>query len=233
MRIAATGPRPPSKKFTSRATTPISPPPTATGPAKPLRSDTLPLPCLAIQRICSRVLFLPLVDQIPGHGLVPTLLRSRPWPTCSRDEGGPCATDNTITFGSMEGRYIPMPVLEVQTPLKRFQRWVKLSQPNAYDKPTKQEYTLVTVAVLFAPVILAFASVYIFFQPEFLTLRPGKRVLFVIVLPFLFPAAYCYVIFGDLLWPLVKRVWLRAQLMRKAERAVRELMNELQVTRNS
>ena len=132
-----------------------------------------------------------------------------------------------VTFGSMEGRYIPFPELEVQTPMKRFQRWVKLSTPNAFDKPTVQEYTLVTIAVLFAPVTLGFASVYIFFQPEFLTLRPGKRVLFVIVLPFLFPAAYCYVVFGDLLWPLVKRVWLRARLMQKAERAVRGLMNEL------
>ena len=127
----------------------------------------------------------------------------------------------------MEGRYIPMPVPEVQTPLKRFQNWMKLSQPNAYDKPTEQEYTLITVGVLFAPLILAFSSVYIFTQPEFLTLRPGKRVLFVLVLPFLFPAAYCYVLTKDMLWPMVKRVWLRARIMRKADRAVRELMNEL------
>ena len=126
----------------------------------------------------------------------------------------------------MEGRYIPFPVLKVETPLKRFQRWVKLSQPNEYDKPTKQEYTLVTVAFIFAPLILAFASVYIFTQPEFLTLRPGKRLLFVLVLPFLFPAAYCYAIFGDLLWPLVKRMCLRARMLRKAERAVWELMKE-------
>ena len=132
-----------------------------------------------------------------------------------------------VTFGSMEGRYIPFPVLEVQTPLNRFQRWVKLSQPNAYDKPTKQEYMLITGGVLFAPVILAFGSVYIFTQPEFLTLRPGDRVLYVLVLPILLPAAYFYVIFGDLLWPVVKRVWLRARLMREADRAVRELMNGL------
>ena len=132
-----------------------------------------------------------------------------------------------VTFGSMEGRYIPFPVLEVQTPLNRFQRWVKLSQPNAYDKPTEQEYTLITVGVLFAPLILAFSSVYIFTQPEFLSLRPGDRVLYVLVLPILLPAAYFYVIFGDLLWPVVKRVWLRARLMRKADRAVRELMNGL------
>ena len=132
-----------------------------------------------------------------------------------------------ITFGSMQGRYIPMPVREVQTPLNRFQNWMKLSQPNAYDKPTEQEYTLITVGVLFAPLILAFSSVYIFTQPEFLTLRPGKRVLFVLVLPFLFPAAYCYVLTKDMLWPMVKRVWLRTWIMRKADRAVRELMNEL------
>ena len=75
--------------------------------------------------------------------------------------------------------------------------------------------------------ILAFSSVYIFTQPEFLTLRPGNRVLFVLVLPILFPAAYCYVIFGDLLWPMVKRIWLWARMMRKADRAVRELMNGL------
>jgi len=127
----------------------------------------------------------------------------------------------------MQGRYIPFPVLEVDTPPNRFQRWVQLSKPNAFDRPTIQECTLITGGVLFAPLILAFSSVYIFTQPEFLTLRPGKRVLFVLVLPFLFPAAYCYVIFGDLLWPMVKRVWLRARLMRKADRAVRELMNGL------
>ncbi len=123
---------------------------------------------------------------------------------------------------------MPMPPRQAQTPLKRFHRWVKLSKPNEFDKPTTQEYTLVTLAVLLAPLILAFASIYIFFQPEFLTLRPGKRVLFALVMPVLLPAAYCYVVFGELHWPLVKRVWLRARMLRKAGRAVRQLLNSLE-----
>ena len=120
-----------------------------------------------------------------------------------------------------------MPPRQARTPLKRFHRWVKLSKPNEFDKPTTQEYTLVTVTVLFAPIILPFACIYIFFQPEFLTLRPGKRVLFVLAIPFLLLPAYCYVVFRDFLWPLVKRVWLRTRMLRRAERAVREMIGTL------
>ena len=121
-----------------------------------------------------------------------------------------------------------MPVPEVQTPLNRFQRWVELSKPNEFDKPTKQELVLVGVSVLLAPILLAFAYVWVHFQPEFLCLRPGKRVLFALAIPFLLLPAYCYVVSGDFLWPLVKRVWLRARMMRRAERAVRELMSTME-----
>ena len=121
-----------------------------------------------------------------------------------------------------------MPVPEVQTPLNRFQRWFELSKPNEFDKPTIQELVLVGVSVLLAPILLAFAYVWVHFQPEFLSLRPGKRVLFALVIPFLLLPAYCYVVVGDFLWPLVKRVWLRARMMRRAERAVQQLLNSLE-----
>ena len=133
----------------------------------------------------------------------------------------------TTTFGSMEGRYIPMPPPLAPAPLRRFQDWVGLSRPNELDKPTVQEYTLLVGAVLLTPIIIAFASIWTFFQPEFLKYSPGKRLLFASVIPFLLPAAYCYVVCADFLWPLVKRAWLRERTLRNGERAVRELMRSL------
>ncbi len=116
---------------------------------------------------------------------------------------------------------------EAQAPLKYFHRWIKLSKPNEFDKPTKQEWTLVGIGVLLAPLVVAFGSVWFFFQPEFLEMRRGKRVLFALAMPFLLLPAYCYVIGADVVLPLFRRIRLRARMMREAGRAVRELVKDV------
>ena len=113
---------------------------------------------------------------------------------------------------------------ESKTPLSLFHKWVALSKPNEFDKPTKQEWVLVSVAVLLAPMVIAFASIWIFFQHEFLGLPLGKRVLFALAIPFLLVPAYCCVVFNDVVKPLHTRFRLRARVLRQADQAVRELV---------
>lgn len=105
-------------------------------------------------------------------------------------------------------------------------KWVALSKPNEFDKPTKQEWTLVAIKVLLAPLVIAFGGVWIFFQKEFLQDPTGKRVLFALAIPVLLVPAYCFVVFTDVLKPLFGRVRLRARLLRQADHAVRELLED-------
>ena len=115
-------------------------------------------------------------------------------------------------------------------PLDRLHGWLRKSKPNAFDKPTRQEWTLSAVSILFAPIIMLFASIWVLFQPEFLKLSSVKRVFFILVLPFLLPAAYCYVVTVDVITPIVKRVRYRHKLLREAKRSVKDLMKRSNIS---
>ncbi|MGB3525598.1 MAG: hypothetical protein WBB32_06500 [Flavobacteriales bacterium] len=115
-------------------------------------------------------------------------------------------------------------VSELRAPLKYFRPWLRNEKPSAFDLPTRQELVLLGVAFFFAPLVIAFASIWIFFQEEFAELHGRERVLFLLAVPFLLPAAYCYVVVHDMMRPLAMRILLRRRLLREAKKAVRELM---------
>ena len=113
-------------------------------------------------------------------------------------------------------------VSELRAPLKYFRPWLRNEKPSAFDLPTRQDQ--LGVAFFFAPLAIAFASIWIFFQEEFAELHGRERVLFLLAVPFLLPAAYCYVVVHDMIRPLAMRILLRRRLLREAKKAVRELM---------
>ncbi len=117
-------------------------------------------------------------------------------------------------------------VSELRAPLKYFRPWLRNEKPSAFDLPTRQELVLLGVAILLAPLVIIFA-IRIFVQDDFAELRASQRILFILALPFLLPAAYCYVVVHDMMRPLAMRILLRRRLLREAKRAVRELLASL------
>lgn len=130
---------------------------------------------------------------------------------------------STPTFDHMRSIITIGEVSELRAPLKYFGPWLRNEKPSAFDLPTRQELVLLGVAVFLAPLVIAFASIWIFFQEEFTELHARARVLFILAIPFLLPAAYCYVVVHDMMRPLAFRIILRRQLLREATKAVRDL----------
>jgi len=113
---------------------------------------------------------------------------------------------------------------ETKPPLGKFRQWANRSNPNELDKPTRQEVILITAAFVFAPIVIAYASVWILFDPSFREMPFRKRALETLYMPFLLPPAYFYVVVADFLLPMCRRIRARARALREADRAVKELI---------
>ncbi len=110
-------------------------------------------------------------------------------------------------------------------PLDRLHGWLEKNQPAEYDKPTPQEIVVVVIGIILSPVVLIATAIWIlFFNHDFRDERPRKRLQLFLVLPFLLPAAYVWVLLSEVLWPMAKRSWRRWKLMRHASREIREIM---------
>lgn len=93
-----------------------------------------------------------------------------------------------------------------------------------YDRPTARELLLFAAAVVFAPVAILFAGVWIARSEQFKNLRGWRKGLLIALLPLLMPVVYCTVVVKDMAVPLGRRIAARWRAMREARRAVNDLL---------
>jgi len=96
-------------------------------------------------------------------------------------------------------------------------------QPKGLEKPTRRELVLLTVPVLLLPLTTVLLVFHFFMGEEFEDISIGKRILMLPAALVLYPCAMLVVLYGHVMRPMVKRIRVRREALREAERALHEL----------